>query len=100
LTRDRVGLEGKGGGPVPPGGGEGVAGARGGPGEGLTASERMVAAFPLTRLAASRLGTLSPLRGARESRCARTRSSKWCLCAEADSSVKVHLECQRALSIQ
>src|SRR5262249_22959030 len=87
-------------GPSPREAGRGWPERTGGRGGGQPVGDGLVAPFPLPRLAASRLGTLSPLRGARESRCARTRSSKWCLCAEADSSVKVHLECQRALSIQ
>src|SRR5262249_57900839 len=60
---------------------------------GKAATIRSLAASPSPGPRCAR-ATLSPLRGARESRCARKRSLKWCLSAEADSSVRVHLECQ------
>jgi hypothetical protein len=58
-------------GTLAPRSGERVARAQRGPGEGQQSRDanlhlQMVPAFALTRLAASRLGTLSPLRGARE----------------------------------
>src|SRR5439155_3801349 len=59
--------------------GERVARAQRGPGEGQPISHTSVSPTsyllsPLTRLAASRLGTLSPLRGARVRACTSTRS--------------------------